>query len=378
MSRALFTIALALVAAGCTGAQSSSPAPTLSAPPTTASVSPTPTRSATAAPTPPEVSDQPIVGGDGGAWIVYQLYDGSFNLRLVRPNGSGDHAVFAERPHGDQQHPDWSPNGSQIAYVIDNDIWIADVDGANDRRLFECTGACVFADSPAWSPDGLEIAFTTADGVAGEAPSNAIMAVSVGTATVRTVVTSRGPDYVFYPRWSPDGKSIVVSIERFATKNVDDSCPIGSSIAIAENLGDAASLRRITDLAMFADYPDWSPDGSKVVFSTFDLGARDNGCTDGVTHPSDLYTIRPDGTNLTQLTHNPSGTALVRNGTATGPLSTQPSWTSDGASIMFVEVDGTDWPGWTMATIGGDGSGLAPATASGLRIGTHPRLRPLP
>jgi hypothetical protein len=131
----------------------------------------------------------------------------------------------------------------------------------------------------------------------------------------------------------------------------------------------------LTDWSLMATYPDWiAREGHRIVFSTIDLGGRDGGCVPDVKPPSDLYTIGSAG--LTQLTHNDSGTTLVRNGTASGPLSSQPTWAPDGQSIIFVQTTGTEWPGWAMATIRADGTGLAPATSTGFMRGTHPRLRP--
>ena len=57
-------------------------------------------------------------------------------------------------------------------------------------------------------------------------------------------------------------------------------------------------------------------------------------------------------------------------------LSDAPS--PDGDSIIFVQVDGAEWPGWTMTTIRADGTNLSPAAGSGFMTGTHPRLRPIP
>jgi Tol biopolymer transport system component len=62
--------------------------------------------------------------------------------------------------------PQWSPDGTRIAYVVtkadlthsvyDSDLWIIDADGKNDRRLTFANGADF---RPRWSPDGTRIAF---------------------------------------------------------------------------------------------------------------------------------------------------------------------------------------------------------------------------
>jgi hypothetical protein len=57
-------------------------------------------------------SEAPAVG-DGEEWIVFQ--GAPLGLSLIRPDGSGNHVILG--PPGDQLHPDWSPDGSQIAYV---------------------------------------------------------------------------------------------------------------------------------------------------------------------------------------------------------------------------------------------------------------------
>jgi hypothetical protein len=79
--------------------------------------------------------------------------------------------------------------------------------------------------------------------------------------------------------------------------------------------------RPLTDWTTFAAYPDWSPTEDLIVFSTYDLGQRDGGSFADPSPPSDLYTMRPDGTGVTQRTHNQSGTQLMRDRTASGPLS---------------------------------------------------------
>jgi Tol biopolymer transport system component len=316
----------------------------------------------------------------GEQWIAYQCWrqcGPGFRIMLVRPDGTGDHWALPSVP-GDQLHPDWSPDGMKLTFFDGNAIWTADVDGANARAVYTCQAPCHDIDSPAWSPDGRSIAFNRYDDVDGRAVAR-IETVDPMTGATRTVLDSPGPAYPFYIRWAPDGRSLVVDLERYLNTLYDTKAETGAAIAVVDLTAKPPTMHRLTDWPLYATYPDWSPTGDRIVFSTFDLGARDGG---GVlpdpSQPSDLYTIRPDGSGLTQVTHNPHGSTLVRNGTASGPLSTQPTWAPDGRSIIFVQVDGDTWPGWETSTIRPDGTGFGPAPSSGFHFGTHPRLRPTP
>jgi hypothetical protein len=118
----------------------------------------------------------------------------------------------------------------------------------------------------------------------------------------------------------------------------------------------------------FADYPDWSPTDDLIVFTTYDLSFYNQ--TD---EPSNLYTVRPDGTELTQITFFGPGEDRA----------TQPRWTPDGSRIIFA---------WASAGTGPNGDypaqvGFVDADGGNLTQGlpgpdpvyvTHPRLRPTP
>ena len=314
----------------------------------------------------------------GEPWIVYQRWtnETGAKLMLVRPDGTGDHALVTGP--GEQTHPDWSPDGQRIAYVVDNDIWLVDANGSDAARIFDCASPCIVGDAPAWSPDGRSIAFVTANAVGDNAPGMTVMAVDVATGAVRTLYETVGPEYSWWVRWSPDGDSLVMDLTRYPDTKVSTSRVTASAIATVDLMAASPEARVLTDWSMFATYPDWSWTTDLIVFTTYDLGIRDSGGFADPSPASDLYTIRPDGTGLKQLTHDASGTTLIRNDTASGPLSTQPSWTPDGMAIVFVQVDGESWPGWGMATMSADGTGLAPAIGSQYVYGTHPRLRPTP
>jgi Tol biopolymer transport system component len=306
-------------------------------------------------------------------WIVYHLYTGSIEIRLVRPDGTGDHALLPGLGI-DQVHPDWSPDGSEIAYTAASSIWVANVDGSGNRKVADCTSPCRDLDNAAWSPDGTRIAFDRVDLVDGKNPGSVVQTVDIATGAVVEVFRTKGAEYAAYPRWSPDGRSMVVQLSRFIDDGNDTSAITGSAIAVVDVA--SSTSRMLTDWSKYGAYPDWNPKEDLIVFSSYDLSARDGGSFADPSPPSDLYTIKPDGSGLTQLTHNRPGSTLIRNKTASGPLSTQPSWSPDGQSITMVYVDGNDWPGWQMAIIDKDGTNLRSATGSSFRKGTHPRLRP--
>ena len=79
------------------------------------------------------------------------LKDGTYT---IRPDGSRLRRVFS-RYWGTGQQPDWSPDGSRIAFVARQHIFTMSATGRRLRRLTDN-----FGDSdPAWSPDGKYIAF---------------------------------------------------------------------------------------------------------------------------------------------------------------------------------------------------------------------------
>jgi Tol biopolymer transport system component len=79
------------------------------------------------------------------------LADGTYG---VRPDGSRLRRLF-RRSWGPGQQPDWSPDGSRIAFVARRHIYAMRADG---RRLRRVTGHAGDSD-PAWSPDGRYLAF---------------------------------------------------------------------------------------------------------------------------------------------------------------------------------------------------------------------------
>ena len=101
--------------------------------------------------------------------------------------------------------PDWSPDGTQIAFASergdDSEIFVSSVDG---KDMTQITRNDVDDDGPAWSPDGRLIAFESE--VRG--PWDVWVAEADGNGARRV---TRSPGWDEYPDWAPDGKWIVFS-----------------------------------------------------------------------------------------------------------------------------------------------------------------------
>ena len=372
---AVLLTAILVVAAGCSStaaspsATSPSPVAAASAPSTpTATVAPTATATATPNPTPMAVLP-------GEPWIVYQWIAESGNgLYLVRPDGSYGHRIL-EDVSGDLFHPDWSPDGQQIVFGRQTgddaaEVWTADADGTNAKQMIGCLQVPCIRPYAAWSPDGTELAYVREDppGVARPGLGSYVEVRNLATGKTRVVArpVPVGDEYVDSggPRWSPDGKRLVVMVTHWTNPPTDPM--LGSSIAVVDADGsDAATPRILTAPGLFGAFPDWSPDGQRIVFYTHDLGSFQD-----TTMAANLYVIKPDGSGLTQVTD------FHENDTR----ATQPTWTPDGRQIIFT------WVGFDASrqnTLGERHIAFIDPDGSNLRVldglpATHPRLRPTP
>ena len=339
MRRVGYIIVATVVFAACSGGSSSRDE--------------TDTPSASAAPSPtasPEPTAPPVVESRG-PWIAAQPH--REHLVLVRPDGSELVDILGDLPF-EQFHPDWSPDGEQLAFehapegpdADVREVWISDADGADPEALLTEYPAGLeglFWSNPTWSPDGSAIAMVGYEGNASMGlPARSVLAVvDVATGEVSVVSEYRSAKGNLHsnPQWSNDGTAFVFSLDHFDTFGAYQ----GGAIAVIERTGDGWSEPELlTEVGEFADRPDWHPTEDLIVFGTYDYGAFFE--TD---EPSNLYTIRPDGSERTQITDFGPGEDRA----------TQPSWTSDGR-IIFTYVSGPSDESQRIAFIEADGSGL--------------------
>ena len=182
---------------------------------------------------------------------------------------------------------------------------------------------------PVYSPDGKRVAFVREEGAGPEGSSVlGIRDLAEGTVSfVEATRTRTAESHAEQPTWAPDGTRLAYQL---ATQGPADESPTAVRIKLVGV--DGAGLRELPAPggATRAGDPDWSPDGSLIVFSTapyYDVGGQ-------------IYTIHPDGTNLVQ----------VCNGCLQGGVA--PSWTPDGKHILF-------WGFRTWALMDADGSDAA-------------------
>jgi Tol biopolymer transport system component len=161
------------------------------------------------------------------------------------------------------------------------------------------------------------------------------------------------------PQWSPDGSKIVYSSGR--ALDGSDNPSIGGAINVWVSNPDGSGAIPLTQMTIYAPCwaPVWSPDGTKIAyFSWRGLdGSNANGGTSGTRN---IWVINADGSNnrpVTQLT-------------AVGADSYYPRWSPDSTKLAYYSgraLDGSDAANgqyftqniWIVKT---DGSGAVPVT----------------
>lgn len=232
--------------------------------------------------------------------------------------------------------PSFSKDGKLLLTEKDENssIAIMDPDGSNKKRLFNAEQGEAFY--PNWSPDGQWIAFGYGGYLQGRKTKSAKIMMIKRDGTGLKDITSGTPNAGF-PSWSADGKKIVYRVWSkteggLRIINVEDS-----TISVLTNEYD--------------NVPSWSPDGSKILFTRKHDGNN-----------FDIFTIKPDGTDLQQLTTAPTNDAHA-------------VWTADGKQIMWScgdygfkeEValsDNTFQPYGVIFIMNADGSNKHPLTDS--------------
>jgi TolB protein len=116
------------------------------------------------------------------------------------------------------------------------------------------------------------------------------------------------------PSWSPDGRRIA-----FMRSN-NTASPVDASAIYTVNAdgGEPRLVRRMPPRRPGAGTPNWSPDGGRLIFSTHSLFGNSGQPPTG----AQLFTVKPNGCGLRQLTHLPGNSYTS-------------AWSPDGSKIVF-------------------------------------------
>lgn len=200
-----------------------------------------------------------------GAFLDNSLY-------RMTGSGSGRTMIVAGGP---SYSPDLNHDGTRLVFlrgdcgVQSHPIVTSNADGTS----IAATGICSLT-APRWSPAGDAIAYGTAEGIWIASPSGASPRLVID---VRSAVGApvRGLS------WSPDGANLV-----FSARGAGEA---RSALFVVGTNG--SGLRALTSRGAYDDdAPDWSDRGDWILFTSNRTGA------------AELWSIRADGTELTQVT----------------------------------------------------------------------------
>jgi Tol biopolymer transport system component len=256
----------------------------------------------------------PAWSPDGEQLVVNMWTEGDSggHAGVARVDGSDFKKLEPDRVDGDFGCSDWHPDGGTVVCAMSGEdpdvdgIYTLRIDDAQVERLttspFHYTegaaGGCGGGDGRAiYSPDGSRIAFIRQKCGMGANPSAdesaAIEIMNADGSDLRELVQdglvmSHPGSHI---SWSPDGELIAFGSQDGSLYTVDVESGDLDAVKVPREVG-----------RHFACGPEWSPDGTRLVFSMF---VDAEGTTD-------LYTMSPDGNDLVRITTEPGAEHWAR------------------------------------------------------------------
>ncbi len=146
-----------------------------------------------------EISDDPSWSPDGAKFAFVRWPGAFFSVFSVGPvsqvwtmNIDGTDAVQLTSGDDFSMHPDWSPDGTRIAFTRGpqaDRVWVMNADGSNQTQI---SPPGIGASFPSWSPEGDQIAFSA---------NSEVWIMNVDGSDAHSVATLPGP--ALGPAWGP-------------------------------------------------------------------------------------------------------------------------------------------------------------------------------
>ncbi len=206
------------------------------------------------------------------------------------------------------RYPAPSPDGKQIAFSWQGDLWLVSSAGGEAKRLTVHEG---YDFAPVWSPDGTKIAFTS-----DRYGNDDVFVLNLRDGTIQRLTYWSGRDRAL--GWTPDGKAVLFDSTRDWEPYGAEPCvyvaPLsgGTPYRLHNATGTPAAL---------------SPEGERVAFVRRDSSWWRKGYRGSATGDIWLHDLKAD--RFTRLTQ-------------TDTSDTFPMWSPDGKTLYFLsERDGT-------------------------------------
>ena len=233
---------------------------------------------------------------------------------------SGSVHTVADLPGGSELFPSFAPDGRSLAFVYqtggaNTDLYLLPLtpDYQADGEPKRLTSGMRFINRPVWTPDGRELIFSAAT----ETGMGLWRIEASGASAPRRLLLAGGD--AWFPSISRDGRRLVY--ERRTENSSIWRMGLGPRSRAAEEI---TSSTRIDAL------PSYSPDGTKIAFSSYRSGSLE------------IWMADADGSSPVQLT-------------SLGQYSVVPEWSPDGKQIVFQSSGET---GNHLYVVGAEGGGL--------------------